>query len=148
MSKKALRSVYLDMQQVERLKLLSEKTRVPQAVYIREGLDLVMNKYEKKIRKSPPSAKSRGRNSATLTLLKRKPEGETNTFGYLLSSPLTPTLSQRRLCHNEEIPVIIILNPSPVMLSPSLCHSSMLKSKSLFYMGVDREIIILGIPNL
>jgi|GEM_PF-982203 hypothetical protein len=71
MSKKALRSVYLDMQQVERLKLLSEKTRVPQAVYIREGLDLVMNKYEKKIRKSPPSAKSRGRNSATLTLLKR-----------------------------------------------------------------------------
>jgi hypothetical protein len=71
MSKKALRSVYLDLQQVERLKLLSEKTRVPQAVYIREGLDLVMNKYEKKIRKSPPAAKSRGRKAATLTLLKR-----------------------------------------------------------------------------
>jgi hypothetical protein len=71
MSKKALRSVYLDLQQVERLKLLSEKTRVPQAVYIREGLDLVMNKYEKKIRKIPPAEKTRGRKAAALTLLKR-----------------------------------------------------------------------------
>lgn len=71
MSKKALRSVYLDLQQVERLKLLSEKTRVPQAVYIREGLDLVMNKYEKKIRKASPAEKTRGRKAATLTLLKR-----------------------------------------------------------------------------
>jgi len=71
MSKKALRSVYLDLQQVERLKLLSEKTRVPQAVYIREGLDLVMNKYEKKIRKIPPAEKTRSRKAAALTLLKR-----------------------------------------------------------------------------
>jgi len=63
---------------------------------------------------------------------------------------ITPTLilPHQKLCHNEEISVIVILNPSPVILSPSLCHSSMLKSKSLFYMGVDREIIILGIPNL
>ncbi len=71
MSKKALRSVYLDLQQVERLKLLSEKTRVPQAVYIREGLDLVMNKYEKKVKKIPPAEKARGRKAAALTLLKR-----------------------------------------------------------------------------
>jgi predicted DNA-binding protein len=71
MSKKALRSVYLDLQQVERLKLLSEKTRVPQAVYIREGLDLVMDKYEKKIRKILPAEKIRGRKAAALKLLKR-----------------------------------------------------------------------------
>ncbi len=71
MGKKALRSVYLDMQQVERLKLLSEKTRVPQAVYIREGLDLVMDRYEKKIRTIQPAGKSRVRKANTLTLLKR-----------------------------------------------------------------------------
>ena len=71
MGKKALRSVYLDMQQVERLKLLSEKTRVPQAVYIREGLDLVMSKYEKKIRTIQPAGKSRVRKARSLTLLKR-----------------------------------------------------------------------------
>lgn len=71
MGKKALRSVYLDMQQVERLKLLSEKTRVPQAVYIREGLDLVMSKYEKKIRNSTPAGKTRVRKANRLTLLKR-----------------------------------------------------------------------------
>ena len=52
MAKKALRSVYLDVDQVERLKKLSEKTRVPQAVYIREGLDLVMSKHEKKRKKN------------------------------------------------------------------------------------------------
>ena len=71
MGKKALRSVYLDMQQVERLKLLSEKTRVPQAVYIREGLDLVMSKYEKKIGTIQSAGKSRGRKASSLTLLKR-----------------------------------------------------------------------------
>ena len=38
MSKKALRSIYLDVEQIERLKKLSAQTRVPQAVYIREGL--------------------------------------------------------------------------------------------------------------
>jgi len=71
MSKKALRSVYLDLQQVERLKLLSEKTRVPQAVYLREGLDLVMNKYEKKIKKNLPAGKIKVEKAANLTLLKR-----------------------------------------------------------------------------
>ena len=69
MGKKALRSVYLDMQQVERLKLLSEKTRVPQAVYIREGLDLVMSKYEKKIRAVPPAGKSGVRKANSFTCL-------------------------------------------------------------------------------
>jgi len=31
--------------------------------------------------------------------------------------PLTPSLCRRRLCHNEENLVFVILNPSPVILS-------------------------------
>jgi predicted DNA-binding protein len=70
-SKKALRSVYLDSEQVERLKNLSAITRVPQAVYIREGLDLVMDKYEKKAKRSTAVRGSKQVKSRSLTLLKR-----------------------------------------------------------------------------
>lgn len=70
MSKKALRSVYLDSDQVERLKKLSAITRVPQAVYIREGLDLVMDKHEKKIKKSKAGRGGQQVTSRSLTLLK------------------------------------------------------------------------------
>ena len=51
MKKKVLRTLFLDEKQLERLKRLSAKTRVPQAVYIREGLDLVLKKYENKLNK-------------------------------------------------------------------------------------------------
>lgn len=68
---KALRSVYLDSEQVERLKNLSATTRVPQAVYIREGLDLVMDKYEKKIKKSKAVRRSKHVKPRSLKLLKR-----------------------------------------------------------------------------
>ena len=71
MSKKALRSVYLDSEQVERLKNLSAITRVPQAVYIREGLDLVMDKYEKKKKKSKAVRGSKNVKPRSLKLLKR-----------------------------------------------------------------------------
>ena len=71
MSKKALRSVYLDSEQVERLKNLSAITRVPQAVYIREGLDLVMDKYEKKTKKGKAVRGSKQVKSRSLKLLKR-----------------------------------------------------------------------------
>ena len=71
MAKKALRSVYLDLEQVERLKRLSDKTRVPQAVYIREGLDLVMSKHEKKLKKSRTAGKGKRTESRSLKLLKR-----------------------------------------------------------------------------
>ncbi len=71
MGKKALRSVYLDQDQVKRLKRLSETTRVPQAVYIREGLDLVMDKYERKLKKTTkPERKSKMATRRSLTLLK------------------------------------------------------------------------------
>ena len=71
MAKKALRSVYLDLEQVERLKILSDKTRVPQAVYIREGLDLVMSKHEKRLKKSRTAGKAKRTASRSLKLLKR-----------------------------------------------------------------------------
>jgi predicted DNA-binding protein len=71
-SKKALRSVYLDSEQVERLKNLSAITRVPQAVYIREGLDLVMDKYENKTKKGKAVVRgSKNVKPRSLKLLKR-----------------------------------------------------------------------------
>ena len=47
---KVLRNVYLDLEQVERLKKLSEKTRVPQAAYIREALNRILQKHEELLR--------------------------------------------------------------------------------------------------
>jgi len=49
MGSKVLRSIYLDITQVERIKKLSEITKVPQAVYVREGLELILCKYEEQI---------------------------------------------------------------------------------------------------
>jgi len=49
---KVLRSIYLELDQIEKVKRLSEKTKVPQSVYIREGLDLLLQKYGKQLRKS------------------------------------------------------------------------------------------------
>jgi len=46
--KRVLRTFYLDKKLSERLSSLSTTTRVPQAVYLREGLDLILNKYEGK----------------------------------------------------------------------------------------------------
>ena len=48
---KILKSLFLDKDQIRRLKNLSEKTRVPQAVYIREGIELVLNKYNMRPKK-------------------------------------------------------------------------------------------------
>ena len=49
MGSKVLRSIYLDITQVERIKKLSEITKVPQAVYVREGLELILRKHEEQI---------------------------------------------------------------------------------------------------
>ncbi len=40
-------TVYITPEQNERLKLLSEKTRIPVASFIREGIDLVLERYRK-----------------------------------------------------------------------------------------------------
>lgn len=44
--KKVSTTVYIEPEQAERLKLLHERTKVPVAVYIREGIELVLSKYE------------------------------------------------------------------------------------------------------
>lgn len=48
--RKILKVLYFDKKQLERLARLSAKTRVPQAVYVREGLNLVLKKYEANLR--------------------------------------------------------------------------------------------------
>ena len=50
MMAKILKTLFIDKEQVEILKKLSAKTRVPISVYIREGVDLVLNKHEKQLR--------------------------------------------------------------------------------------------------
>jgi predicted DNA-binding protein len=43
--KKISTTIYVTPEQNDRLKLLHERTKVPVAVYIREGIDLVLNHY-------------------------------------------------------------------------------------------------------
>lgn len=44
--KKISTTVYIEPEQNERLHLLHARTKVPVSVYIREGIDLVLKKYE------------------------------------------------------------------------------------------------------
>jgi predicted DNA-binding protein len=44
--KKISTTIYITPEQNERLKLLHERTKVPVAVYIREGIDLVLDKHQ------------------------------------------------------------------------------------------------------
>ena len=44
--KKISTTIYITPEQAERLKLLHVRTKVPVAVYIREGIDLVLERYE------------------------------------------------------------------------------------------------------
>lgn len=44
--KKVSTTVYIEPEQADRLKLLHERTKVPVAVYIREGIELALAKYE------------------------------------------------------------------------------------------------------
>ncbi|HSM92747.1 MAG TPA: ribbon-helix-helix domain-containing protein [Anaeromyxobacteraceae bacterium] len=43
--KKISTTVYITPEQNERLKVLHERTKVPVAEYIRQGIDLVLEKY-------------------------------------------------------------------------------------------------------
>ena len=45
MRKKISTTIYVTPEQSDRLKLLHERTKVPVAVYIREGIDLVLKHY-------------------------------------------------------------------------------------------------------
>ncbi len=43
--KKVSTTIYITPDQNEKLKLLHERTKVPVAVYIREGIDMVLEKH-------------------------------------------------------------------------------------------------------
>lgn len=43
--KKVSTTIYITPEQAERLKVLHERTKVPISVYIREGIDLILEKY-------------------------------------------------------------------------------------------------------
>lgn len=49
MRKKIITTVYLTPEQKEKLKLLSLKTKKPLSEYIREGIDLVLEKNKDKL---------------------------------------------------------------------------------------------------
>ncbi len=46
MRKKISTTVYITAEQDQQLKLLHQKTKVPVAEYIRQGIDLVLEKYK------------------------------------------------------------------------------------------------------
>ena len=46
MAKKMPTTIYITEEQDRKLKELNRRTKVPVAVYIREGIDLVLDKYE------------------------------------------------------------------------------------------------------
>ncbi len=48
--KKIARTIYIKDEQLEALKRLSEKTKVPQSVYVREALDMLLEKYSEQLK--------------------------------------------------------------------------------------------------
>lgn len=44
--KKVSTTIYITPEQADRLKLLHDRTKVPIAVYIREGIDMVLKHYD------------------------------------------------------------------------------------------------------
>jgi len=47
--KKVSTTIYVEPEQLELLKVLNERTKVPMAEYIREGIDLVLQKHADKL---------------------------------------------------------------------------------------------------
>ena len=56
---KKLRTIYLEKEKLERLKKLSAKTKLPQAAIIREGIDRVLDDYEKQLKGKAKKRKGR-----------------------------------------------------------------------------------------
>jgi Holliday junction resolvase len=56
---KILRSLYIEKEQVESLIKLSKRTRVPQAVLVREGVDLMLKKREKQLQRKKQKQEGR-----------------------------------------------------------------------------------------
>jgi len=51
--KKVAATVYLEPEQVEALRALSKRTRVPQQAYLREGVDAILERYAIKRERRP-----------------------------------------------------------------------------------------------
>ncbi len=49
MNKKISTTIYITPEQNDKLKRLSQKTKVPVAEYIRQGIDMVLEKYKEDI---------------------------------------------------------------------------------------------------
>jgi predicted DNA-binding protein len=47
--KKISTTIYITPEQNEMLKILNEKTKVPVSEYIRQGIDLVLDKYKEQL---------------------------------------------------------------------------------------------------
>lgn len=47
---KVARTIYMKEEQLDALKRLSGKTKVPQSVYVREALDMLLEKYSEQLR--------------------------------------------------------------------------------------------------
>ncbi|MEI9477308.1 MAG: ribbon-helix-helix domain-containing protein [Deltaproteobacteria bacterium] len=47
---KVARTIYIEGGQLDALKKLSQKTKVPQSVYVREALDMLIEKYSEQLR--------------------------------------------------------------------------------------------------
>lgn len=45
-SRKIPKSIYITIEQQEALEKLSEKTKIPQSEYIREGIEIALKKYQ------------------------------------------------------------------------------------------------------
>jgi hypothetical protein len=71
--KKVSTTIYIEPEQLDQLKLLNERTKVPMAEYIREGIDLVLQKHQDKLpgqisldaasaRRGPAPSSSNGNN--------------------------------------------------------------------------------------
>lgn len=58
--KKISTTIYVTPEQSERLRLLHERTKVPVAVYIREGIDLVLRQYDHLLPGQLPLARPQG----------------------------------------------------------------------------------------
>jgi predicted DNA-binding protein len=63
--KKISTTVYITPEQNERLHLLHSRTKVPVAVYIREGIDLVLKRYEHALPGQMSLTESQRKDSAT-----------------------------------------------------------------------------------
>ena len=74
--KKISTTIYVTPEQSERLRLLHERTKVPVAVYIREGIDLVLRQYDHLLPGQLPLASSHGEDGVPSSVSVRGPHLE------------------------------------------------------------------------